>query len=95
MDIKLLLLMSCAVVVNCQSTISLRNDVPGECELSEYMKSEKESIHQLLVNLRQTAVRSEMEIMQMKSEIESIRQTVAQQHYWSRNGLLQTFSNLI
>jgi len=83
MYVKLLLLMNCAIVANCQSTDSSRNDVTYECELFENMKSEMESIRQLLMGLQKAAFRSESQ-----SEIEEIRQIVTQQLYWTRNGLL-------
>lgn len=65
MDIKLLLLLNCAIVVNCQSTISKRNVATYECEPSIDTKSEMESIRQLLMNLQQSAVRNEKEIRQI------------------------------
>ena len=81
--------MNCAIVANCQSTISNRNDATYGFELFEEMKSEMESIHQLLMDLQQAAVRSETQAKQkLKSEIEEIREIVAQQRYWSRDGLL-------
>lgn len=83
MTVKRLLLISCATVANCQSTISNSNDATHERGLFEDMRSEMESIHHMLIDLQQSAVRSET---QLKSEIEDLRQVVAQQKYWSRNG---------
>lgn len=87
MVVELLLLMSCATLVNCQSTISKSSDATHEHGLFEAMQSEIESIHELLVNLQQSSVRSETSAMLLKSEIEDIRQTLSQQQYWSKNGL--------
>lgn len=80
MNVELLLLINCAIVVNCQSTISDRNDATYESELFEDMKSEMESMRQLLMD------HSETQVKQLKSEIEELRQSVTQQRYWTKNG---------
>jgi|SRR6218665_1635021 len=72
MDIKLLLLLNCVIVANCQSTSSKRNDAAYECEAPMDTESEMESIRQLLMNLQQAAVRN-------AKEIGEIRQILLQQ----------------
>src|SRR6218665_2295863 len=66
MDIKLLLLLNCVIVANCQSTITKRNDAAYECEAPIDTKSEMESIRQLLMNLQQAAVRNERDIGEIR-----------------------------
>ena len=83
MDVRLLFLMNCAIVVNCQSTVSNSNDVScGEYhEMFEIIKSEMGSIRQLLMNLQQTPVRSETHaIQEIKSNIEEMSQILLKQH---------------
>ena len=74
MEVKLLLFMNFAAIINCQSTISHRNDAAYECELTLDIKFEIESIRQQLLNIEQ----------EKKMDIEEIRQIVNQE-YWSRN----------
>lgn len=88
MTVKLLLLIGWATVSNCQSTISSRNDAACTCERGQFedMRSEMESNHQTLIELKKSAARSETHTMLLKSEIEGLRRLMAEQQYWSRNG---------
>lgn len=77
MDVRLFLLMNGTIVINCQPTISNRNDATDESEFSAAIKSQVESIQLMLGNLKQ----------EMKSEFEDIRQIVTERQNVSRNGL--------
>lgn len=75
--------MDFANVANCQSTIYNRNDAAYYVYnfVVEDMKSDMESIRQVLMNLQKAAARIEthtVTIQEMKSEIETIRQIAIQ-----------------
>src|SRR5688572_22730113 len=78
MDVQLVLLMNCFALVYCQSTTSMRNDAEWQNEYFEDVKSELESIRQLLRTKQKTDVSNDRQaIQELKSEIQEIRQNLS------------------